>query len=74
MGVALLSLISDGLSWKLWGPVVEKVLLSRREVQYLSVREGELEIMQALMPEGLVVVDVITIIAMVISYPKFKPE
>ncbi len=72
MAVTIASLISDGLSWKLWDPVIEQMVLSRREVEGLPVREGEIEMMQSLMPEGLVVFAVVSMIAMLISYPKFK--
>lgn len=72
IGVALINLISDGLSWKLWDPVVEQMVLTRREVQGLPVRDGEIEMMQSLMPEGMLVVATVSIIAMVITYPKFK--
>ncbi|MEH6347120.1 MAG: hypothetical protein V7785_18635 [Bermanella sp.] len=72
MGVASMNLISDGLSWKLWDPIVEKMIVSRREVEGLPVREGEIEMMQSFMPEGLVVFAIVSIIAMLISYPKFK--
>ncbi|WP_027156854.1 hypothetical protein [Methylobacter luteus] len=72
IGVALLNLVSDVLSWKLWDPVVEQMVLKRREVQGLPVREGEIEMMQSFMPEGMVVVATIGIIAMAITYPRFK--
>ena len=74
MAVTIASLISDGLSWKLWDPVIEKMIISRREVEGLPVREGEIEIMQSLMPEGLVVFAAVSMIAMLVSYPKFKSE
>jgi hypothetical protein len=72
IGVALLNLISDGLSWKLWDPVVEQMILKRREVQGLPVRDGEIEMMQSLMPEGIFVVAIVGLIAMIITYPRFK--
>lgn len=72
IGVALINLISDGLSWGLWDPVVEKMLMARKELQGLPVREGELEFMQSLMPEGLIAAALVMIIAMIITYPKLK--
>ena len=72
IGVALINLVSDGLSWNLWDPVVEQMVLKRREVQGLPVREGEVEMMQSLMPEGIVVIAIVSIIAIAITYPKFR--
>ena len=72
ISVTLISVISDALSWKLWDPVVEKMVLTRREVQGLPVRDGEVEMMQSLMPEGMLVVAGVSIIAMAVTYPRFK--
>lgn len=72
ISVALINLISIGLSWKLWDPVVEQMVLIRREVQGIPVRDGEVEMMQSLMPEGMLAVATVGIITMAITYPKFK--
>ena len=72
IGVATLNVISDSLSWKLWDPIIEQMVLKRKEVQGLPVREGELEMMQALMPEGLIAFAIACIIAMLFTYPRFK--
>ncbi len=72
MVVGLLSITSDLLSWELWGPVVEQMVITRREVQGLPVREGEIEIMQSLMPLGSVIAVVVVVVAMAFSYRRFK--
>ena len=68
----LISLISALLSWELWGPVVEQMVITRREIQGLPVREGEIELMQSIMPQGSMIAIVVVIIAMVFSYKRFK--
>ncbi len=72
IGVAVINLISYALSWKLWDPVVEQMVLKRKEIQGVPVRDGEIEMMQSLLPEGIIVVAIVSIIAMAITYPKFK--
>jgi hypothetical protein len=72
IGVTITHLISDGLSWNLWDPVVEQMVLTRREVQGLAIRDGEIEMMQLLMPEGMIAVATVILIAMVICLPRFK--
>lgn len=72
VSVAILNIASDALSWNLWDPVVEKMTVARREVQGIPVREGEVEFMQALFPEGMLVAGGIAIIAMLFTYKRFK--
>lgn len=69
---ALIHIISDALSWQLWDPVAEKMAIARRELQGIPVREGEIEFMQTLLPEGLLVAATIAIIAMLFTFKKFK--
>lgn len=70
--VALMSIVSDALSWSLWDPAVEKMVVARRELQGLPVRNGEIEFMQSLFPEGMVTAASLAIIAMIFSYKRFK--
>ncbi|MCD6346199.1 MAG: hypothetical protein J7L96_02135 [Bacteroidales bacterium] len=72
VSVALINIASDSLSWKLWNPVVEKMVVARRELQGLPVRDGEVEFMQSLFPEGMLVAAVLAIIAMLFTYKRFK--
>ena len=74
IAVALFELASALFSWDMWDPVVEQMVLVRREVQGLPVREGEVEFMQAVFPEGIVVFALIIIVAMVSTYPRFKDK
>ncbi len=71
-GVMLLNILSDVLSWTLWDPVIEEMVIRRREFQGVPVRDGEVEMMQLLMPEGMMVFAAVIIIAMAFSYPRFK--
>ena len=70
--LTLLSLFSYLLSWKLWDPVMEQMVLKRKEIQGLPVRDGDVELMQTLMPEGMVVVTIGIIITMAVAYPRIR--
>jgi hypothetical protein len=58
IGVAysLLNLISVVMSWDLWDAWVAEYVARRRAFQQLPIRENEIEQMQAITPEGVVVV------------------
>lgn len=68
VSVALIHIVSDALSWKLWDPVVAKMVVARREIQGLPVRDGEIEFMQSLYPEGMLAAAGLAIIAMLFTY------
>jgi hypothetical protein len=72
ISVLLISAVSDVLSWKLWDPLVETMIVARREVQGRAVDTGEIELMQSLIPEGMLVVSGLVIIAMLFTYRRFK--
>jgi len=72
--VALIHIASGVLSLGLWDPVVEKMIVARRELQGLPVRDGEVEFMQLLFPEGIFVGAGLAIIAMLFTYKRFKPN
>lgn len=72
VSVLLISAFSDVLSWKLWDPVVATMIVARREVQGRAVADGEIQLMQSLIPEGMLVVSVLVIIAMLFTYKRFK--
>lgn len=71
VSVAILNIASDALSWSLWDPVVEKMVLARRELQGVPVRDGEIEFMQSLFPEGMLLAATLAVIAMFFSYKRF---
>jgi hypothetical protein len=71
VSVAIVNIVSDALSWSLWDPVVEKMVLARRELQGLPVRDGEIEFMQSLFPEGMLLAATLSVIAMLFTYKRF---
>lgn len=72
VSLALVSIVSDVLSWNLWDPAVAQMVIARRELQGRPVREGEIEFMQSLSPEAMLVAAGLAIIAMLLSYKRFK--
>ena len=68
----LVSLGSDLLSASLWDSVVAELVHVRRTTQGLPVREGEVEIMQALMPEALLLLTLALLVATASTYGRFK--
>ncbi len=74
ISVAVVNITSDALSWNLWDPVVEKMVLTRKELQGLPVREGEIEFMQSLFPEAMLLAAIFAVVAMLFTYKRFKHE
>lgn len=72
VSLAVINIISDALSWNLWDPVVEKMVVARRELQGIPIRDGEVEFMQALFPEGMILVTSFAVIAMLFTYRRFN--
>jgi hypothetical protein len=70
--IVLGTIVSCVLSWSLWDETVARLVMERRELQSLPVREGEIEFMQALMPEGFVVAAVLFGLGILISYKRFS--
>ncbi len=72
----IIEIISSLMSWELWDEVVVKMVMERRKFQGLSVREGEIEFMQKLIPEGTILFAFILIILMLFSLKRFylQPE
>ena len=67
------TIISCLLSWSLWDRTVAQVVVARRQAQSLPVREEEVETMQAIMPEGIVILAVVFLVAMAFTYKRFTP-
>ncbi len=65
-------LVSSVLSWSLWDETAAKMVVARRELQGLPVREGEIEFFQGLMPEGIIVATVIFGLGILFSRKRFK--
>ena len=72
VSVAMANIASDVLSWSLWDPVVEKMVLARRELQKIPVRDGEIEFMQLLFPEGMILAAGLAVIAMLFTFKRFN--
>ena len=72
VSVAMANIASDVLSWSLWDPVVEKMVLARRELQKIPVRDGEIELMQLLFPEGMILAAGLAVIAMLFTFKRFN--
>lgn len=72
VSVAIVNIASNALSWNLWDPVVEKMVLARRELQGLPVRDGEIEFMQSLFPEGMLLAASLAVVAMLFTWKRFK--
>ena len=72
IATALIHAFSDALSWELWDPVVEKMVIARRDIQGIPVRDGEVAFMQSLFPEGQLLAAVLAIIAMLFTVNRFK--
>ncbi len=72
VSVAIVNIASVALSWSLWDPVVENMVLKRRELQGLPVRDGEIEFMQSLFPEGMLLAATLALVATLFTYKRFK--
>lgn len=68
MSMELINCISYVLSWNLWDSVAEKMVVSRRTFQGIPVKNSEIAFMQSILPEGMLVVTTIAIIAMLFTY------
>jgi hypothetical protein len=66
------TVVSCMLSWQLWDQVVVEIVEARRECQGIPVRENEIEMMQLLMPEAIIIVAVISMVAMLFTAKQFK--
>jgi hypothetical protein len=60
------SLASTVLSWRLWDPWVEEMVLRRRDYMGMAVRPGEVEFMQKIAPEGLIAAFIVYLILLLL--------
>lgn len=67
-----LQIASAMLSWKLWDGWVGEMLVRRREYMGLPVREGEVEQMQAMMPEMLILAGILNIVLLLAAVPRLR--
>ncbi|NPA73844.1 MAG: hypothetical protein GXO12_03960 [Epsilonproteobacteria bacterium] len=66
------NIISIVLSWNLWSVFVEKMVLARRNMQDLPVREGEIEFLQIFFPKGILAIEIFLFIALLFTYKRFR--
>lgn len=66
LGISLVVLqgISTLMSWDMWDTKVVEMVTARREYLGMPIRPGEIEIMQALVPEGFLVILVLMLVAL----------
>lgn len=54
IGIAASTAVSAVLSWHQWDGIARELIIRRRSFQGLPIRSGEIEFMQAILPEALV--------------------
>jgi len=70
--VAVATAISIAMSWDQWDSFAREMVFRRRAFQGLSVRGGEVEFMQALMPEALIGLVLLSVAVMVVARKRLK--
>jgi hypothetical protein len=70
--IAALMAVSTIMCWNQWDGIGRDLLIRRRSFQGLPVRSGEVEFLQAILPEALVAFLVVTIIVMFLVRTKLQ--
>ena len=70
--IAALMAVSTIMCWNQWDGIGRELLIRRRSFQGLPVRSGEVEFLQAILPEALVAFLVVTIIVMFLVRTKLQ--
>lgn len=65
------TIVSCLLSWSLWDATIAKMVVARRQAQGLPVGRHEIETMQAIMPEGIVLLTAVLLLMMAYAYRRF---
>jgi hypothetical protein len=60
------------MSWNQWDGIARDLLVRRRSFQGLPVRSGEVEFLQAILPEALIAFLLLTIVLMVLVRKKLR--
>ena len=71
-GIAALMALSTTMSWNQWDGIARDLLVRRRSFQGLPVRSGEVEFLQAILPEALIAFLLLTIVLMVLVRKKLR--
>ena len=72
IGIAALLAISTAMNWNQWDGLARELLIRRRSFQGLPVRAGEVEFVQAILPEALVAFLLLTIVVMFLVRKKLR--
>ena len=72
IGIAASTAISAVLSWNQWDGIGRELIIRRRSFQGLPVRPGEIEFMQAILPEALVGFLLLSIVILFCVRKKFR--
>lgn len=71
LALGLADVCSIILSWSLWDKLVPFLVGFRRHAQGLPVREGEVEFMQFLLPEVVLVISLLVMVALLANWSRF---
>jgi hypothetical protein len=72
IGIAALMAVSTTMSWNQWHDIARELLIRRRSFQGLPIRSGEVEFLQAILPEALVAFLFLTIVLMFLVRKKLR--
>ena len=72
VSMVVINLFSLILSWTLWDPIIEKMVIARRQVQGLPIEPKRIEAMQAIFPEGFIFGILLIIIMMLLCLKRLK--
>ena len=72
LAVGIVAIISYVLSWPLWDQAVAQLATVRRQHQGLPVRQDEIEFMQAIVPEALIALMGLALVAVSFTYGRFR--
>jgi hypothetical protein len=72
IGIAALMAVSTTMSWNQWHDIARELLIRRRSFQGLPIRSGEVEFLQAILPEALVAFLLLTIVLMFLVRKKLR--
>jgi hypothetical protein len=70
--LAVSTLASVVMSWGQWDVIAREMVVRRREFQGLPIRAGEVEFMQSILPEMLIVLILLSIVAMVFARKRLR--
>ena len=72
IGTLIIYIVSIVLSWKYWDDFVTRYVMQRRAFQNLPVRDGEIEMMKMVMPEGVIIFSIIILFVLLLVRKKLS--